>query len=42
MTQKFVPGSQAMGFDYDTGTRIAEAYAKGAKMLAGFISKKIK
>lgn len=42
MSQKFVPGSQAMGFDYDTGTRIAESYAKGGKMLAGFITKNTK
>ncbi len=42
MTQKLVPGSQAMGFDYDTGTRIAEAYAKAGKMLAAFIGKQLK
>lgn len=34
-----VIGSQAMGFDYDTGSRVAESYAKGGKMLAIFIIK---
>jgi hypothetical protein len=42
MSHKLVPGAQAMGFDYDTGTRIAESYAKGGKMLAGFITKSTK
>lgn len=41
-SQKFVPGSQAMGFDYDTGTRISESYAKGGKMFAGTIVKALK
>ncbi len=41
-TQKFVPGQQAMGFDYDTGTRISESYAKGGKMLAADVVKKLK
>lgn len=34
-----VPGSQAAGFDYDVGTRIAESYAKGGKMIGAYISK---
>ncbi len=39
---KNVVGSQAMGYDFDTGSRVAESFAKGGKMLAGFIYKKIK
>lgn len=35
-----VPGSQAMGFDFDAGSRIAESYAKGGKMLAKFLADK--
>ena len=42
LSQKLVPGAQAMGFDYDTGTRIAESYAKAGKMLAAFITKNTK
>jgi hypothetical protein len=42
MSQKFVPGAQAMGFDYDTGTRISESYAKAGKMLAASINKALK
>lgn len=42
LSHKFVPGAQAMGFDYDTGTRIAESYAKSGKMVAAFISKHLK
>lgn len=34
------PGSQFGGFDFDTGTRIAESYAKCAKSLASYIVKK--
>lgn len=37
-----VPGSQAMGYDYDAGSRIAESYAKGGKMLGDYIAKDIK
>jgi len=33
LSQQKVPGSQMMGYDYDAGTRIAESYAKGGKML---------
>jgi murein L,D-transpeptidase YcbB/YkuD len=36
------PGSQAMGFDYDTGTRVAEGYAKAGKSLAAFLAKNLK
>lgn len=42
LTQEKVPGAQAMGMDYDTGTRISESYAKGGKMLAAFIVKNLK
>lgn len=42
LTQNEVPGMMAMGFDYDTGSRIAESYAKGAKMLAAYVLKSIK
>ncbi|MGD2034162.1 MAG: hypothetical protein PVF73_03840, partial [Bacteroidales bacterium] len=31
------PGGDAMGFDYDTGGRIAEAYAKAGKSLAKYM-----
>ena len=41
-TQAKVPGAQAMGMDFDTSTRISESYAKGGKMLAGFIAKSLK
>ncbi len=34
------PGRQAWGGDYDTGVRIAEAYAKAGKELANFMAKK--
>ena len=33
-----VPGSQAMGFDYDADSRIAESYAKAGKMLGKYVS----
>lgn len=42
LSQRMVPGSQAMGMDFDTSTRISESYAKAGKMLAGHIYKKIK
>lgn len=42
MSQKMVPGSQAMGMDFDTSTRISESYAKAGKMLAGHVYKAIK
>jgi hypothetical protein len=37
MTQEEVPGGQFGGNDYDMGSRIAESYAKGGKMLAAFL-----
>jgi hypothetical protein len=42
MSQKMVPGANAMGADFDTGGRIAESYAKAGKMLAAFIVKNLK
>lgn len=36
------PGRDAMGFDYDTGYRIEEAYAKLGKSVAAFINKNLK
>lgn len=36
-----VPGGQFGGFDYDTGVRIAESYAKAGKSLAAFLGKKL-
>ena len=37
-----VPGGQFGGYDFDTGVRIAESYAKGGKSLAAFLEKKLK
>lgn len=37
-----VPGAQAMGYDFDAGSRIAECYAKGGKMLGSYIAKDLK
>lgn len=36
------PGADAMGFDYDSAFRIAEAYAKAGKSFSGFIKKQTK
>lgn len=36
-----VPGSMAMGMDFDTGARLAESYAKAGKVLANYIEKKL-
>jgi hypothetical protein len=36
------PGRDAMGFDYETGARLQEAYAKSGKELGGFIKSKSK
>ena len=36
-----VPGGQFGGFDYDSGARIAESYAKAGKSLAAFLDKKL-
>nr|WP_295930185.1 hypothetical protein [uncultured Dyadobacter sp.] len=37
-----VPGGQFGGFDFETGVRIAESYAKAGKSLAAFLDKKLK
>ena len=37
-----VVGSQMGGFDFDSGSRIAESYAKGGKMLGAYITKGVK
>ncbi len=34
------PGATAFGYDFDTGQRISEAYAKCGKSLGGFLTKK--
>jgi hypothetical protein len=36
-----VIGAQAMGFDYDAGSRIAESYAKAGKILAKYLEDKL-
>ena len=36
------PGRDAWGFDYETGARLQEAYAKAGKSLGGFIKGKAK
>jgi hypothetical protein len=36
------PGQGAMGFDWDTGYRLQESYAKAGKELGIFISRKLK
>lgn len=35
-------GAQAMGYDFDAGSRIVESYAKGAKMLMKDVNKRVK
>ena len=35
-----VQGYGAMGYDYNSGYRISECYAKAAKSFAGFLKKK--
>jgi hypothetical protein len=42
MTVKNCPGRDAMGFDFDTGYRIEEAYAKLGKSIAAYINKSLK
>jgi hypothetical protein len=39
---KNATGAQAMGFDYDAGSRLTESYAKAAKMLAKDVTKRLK
>jgi hypothetical protein len=36
------PGRDVMGFDYETGARLQEAYAKAGKELGGFFKKNLK
>ncbi|MBK6752636.1 MAG: hypothetical protein IPG69_03410 [Flavobacteriales bacterium] len=36
-----IPGSQFGGYDYDTGTRLAESYAKAAKELRKWLVKNV-
>lgn len=42
ISMRNVPGGQFGGFDFDTGVRIAESYAKAGKSLAAFLDKKLK
>jgi len=35
------PGGGAMGYDFDAGYRIAEAYAKAAKSLGKYLTKNL-
>ncbi len=39
ITIKKVLGRDVIGFDYETGVRLQEAYAKAGKELGGFIRK---
>jgi hypothetical protein len=41
LNMRNVPGGQFGGFDFDTGVRIAESYAKAGKSLAAFLDKKL-
>ncbi len=41
-TIRNVAGGQAMGYDFDAGSRIAESYAKAAKMLMKDVTKRLK
>jgi hypothetical protein len=40
-TIKNIPGRDAMGFDFDTGYRLQESYAKGGKTFAKYLDKKV-
>jgi hypothetical protein len=42
MTITKAPGRDAMGYDFDSGSRIQEAYAKSGKELGAFIKNKAK
>lgn len=42
ITIKNSPGRDAMGFDFETGSRLQEAYAKAGKEIGGFIKKQTK
>jgi hypothetical protein len=37
-----VQGSQAMGYDFDEGSRVAESYAKAGKIMAKYLGKSFK
>ncbi len=37
-----VQGSQAMGYDFDEGSRVAESYAKAGKIMAKYLTKSFK
>lgn len=41
ITLKKVPGRDAMGYDFDTGYRLQEAYAKLGKEMGKYIVKKV-
>ncbi len=40
MKRQRLPGRGAMGYDYDSGYRIYDSYAKGGKEFAKFVIKK--
>ena len=40
--QQKVPGADAMGYDFDTGSRIAESYAKAGKEFGKLLTKELK
>ncbi|MCO6459950.1 MAG: hypothetical protein J5I59_00985 [Saprospiraceae bacterium] len=42
LTIQKVPGRDAFGYDFDTGVRIEEAYAKAGKEIGQFLTKKLK
>lgn len=42
ITLEKCPGSDAMGFDFDTGYRISEGYAKAGKSLGKYLTKQVK
>ena len=42
ITMEKCPGSDAMGFDFDTGYRISEGYAKAGKSLGKYLTKAAK
>jgi len=41
MSMDKVPGGMFGGFDFDTGARLAESYAKAGKVLANYLEKKM-
>lgn len=40
--QQKIPGADAMGYDFDTGSRIAESYAKAGKEFGKMLTKELK